>query len=238
MMKLLILMIFSCIFIHAEEPSAKQGFSKQDLVDFLRPLLGAKINTKDFDIVIEKMPTESTSENVSLKEATVDELVVPSQQRSFQVSLKLPSGEKISCAGKIEWMANIPVLLRPIGPGDIINVSDVGYQSYPVDHLTAMVVMDGNDIVGKSSAHTIIKPGLPVERSLLKNPTIIKRGDMVDVVYRSQCLIVSAKAQATQDLACGDTGTFETQHDNIKQTKKISAKVIGPSTAEILHGFA
>ena len=60
---------------------------------------------------------------------------------------------------------------------------------------------------------------------------------MVDVVYRSQCLIVSAKAQATQDLACGDTGTFETQHDS-KHTKKISAKVVGPSTAEITHGFA
>jgi flagella basal body P-ring formation protein FlgA len=79
---------------------------------------------------------------------------------------------------------------------------------------------------------------MPVERSVLKNPTIIKRGDMVDVVYRSQCLVVSAKGQATQDLACGDTGTFETQHDNSKQNvKKISAKVVGPSTAEIIHGI-
>jgi flagella basal body P-ring formation protein FlgA len=233
-----IIFLISIATINADETSSTQGFSKQDLVNFLRPLLGEKINTKDFDIVIEKMPTESVPENVSLKEAIVDDVVIPSQQRSFQVSLKLKSGEKISCSGKIEWLANIPILLRPIGPGDIINVSDVGYHSYPVDQLTAMVVMDGNDIVGKSSAHTIIKPGLPVERSLLKNPTIIKRGDMVDVVYRSQCLIVSAKAQATQDLACGDTGTFETQHDNIKQTKKISAKVVGPSTAEILHGFA
>ena len=232
------LMIFSLALVSAEEPSSKQDFSKQDLAKFLQPFLRDKINTKEFDVTIEKMPTEDIPENANLDEAIIDDLVIPPQQRSFQVSLKLKSGGKISFSGKIEWLTSIPILLRPIGPSDIINTSDVGYQSYPVDQLTAMVVMDGNDLIGKSSAHTIVKPGLPVERPLLKNPTIIKRGDLVDVVYRSQCLIVSAKAQATQDLACGDTGTFETHHDNAKQTKKISAKVVGPSTAEILHGFA
>jgi flagella basal body P-ring formation protein FlgA len=232
-MKILMLMIFGIACLKAES-----NFSKQDMTKFLRPVLGEKINTKDFDIAIEKMPTENIPENANLAEATVDDLIIPPQQRSFQVSLKLKSGEKISCSGKIEWLTNIPILLRPIGPNDTINASDIGYQSYPVDQLTAMTVMDGNDLVGKSSAHTIIKPALPVERSLLKNPTIIKRGDLIDVVYRSQCLIVSAKALATQDLASGDTGTFETQHNNEKQTKKISAKVTGPGTAEILHGFA
>lgn len=230
------LMMFSIACLKAEG-----NFSKQDMVKFLRPVLGEKINTQDFDITIEKMPPENIediSENKNLDDAIVDDLVIPPQQRSFQVSLKLKSGEKFSCSGKIEWLTNIPILLRPIGPNDTINASDIGYQSYPIDQLTAMTVMDRNDLVGKSSAHTIIKPALPVERSLLKNPTIIKRGDMVDVVYRSQYLMVSAKALATQDLASGDTGTFETQHSNEKQPKKISAKVVGPGTAEILHGFA
>ncbi len=233
-----LLIFFLTTFINAEEFSSKQSYSKQDMINFLRPFLSEKISTKEFDIAIEKMPTDGVSENDNLEGATIDDLVIPPQQRSFQVSLKLKSGEKFSCSGKIEWLANIPILLRPIGPSDIINVSDVGYQSYPVDQLTAMIVMDSNDLVGKSSAHTMVKPGLPVERSQLKNPTIIRRGDMINVVYRSQCLIVSAKAQATQDLACGDTGTFETQHANSNQTKKISAKVVGPSTAEILHGLA
>lgn len=227
------LMIFCVVCLKAEG-----NFSKQDMIKFLRPILEEKINTKDFDIALEKMPAEDISENENLDEATVDDLVIPPQQRSFQVSLKLKSGKKFAYSGKIEWLTNIPILLRPIGPCDTINASDIGYQSYPVDQLTAMTVLDSNDLVGKSSAHTIIKPALPVERSLLKNPTIIKRGDMVDVVYRSQCLIVSAKALATQDLASGDTGTFETQHNNEKQTKKISAKVTGPGTAEIIHGFA
>ena len=136
-------------------------------------------------------------------------------------------------------MTNIPILLRAIGPAEIINSSDIMTQSYPVDQLSAMVVMDSHDLIGKSSIHTIIKPGLPVERSMLKNPTIIKRGDIVDVVYRSQNLTVSAKAQATQELANGDIGTFEIHNNNSNGTvRRISAKVVGPSSAEIVHGNA
>jgi flagella basal body P-ring formation protein FlgA len=233
----LITILFSFVCLKAADSYSRKSFSKQDFVQFLRPIIGQKINTKDFDVLIEKMPTEDFAENTSLENANIDELVISPQQRNFQVSLKLKSGERIAVSGRIEWLTNIPILLRPIGAGDIINLSDIGYQPFPIDQLSAMVVMDSTDLVGKSSAHAIIKPGMPVERSVLKNPTIIKRGDMVDVVYRSQCLIVSAKGQATQDLAYGDTGTFETQHDNSKQNmKKISAKVVGPSTAEIIHG--
>jgi flagella basal body P-ring formation protein FlgA len=213
------------------------GVSKQDLVNYLTPMIGPKINTKDFNIVIEKMPSEAMPENVNFGDVVIDDLIIPPQQRSFQVNLKLKNGERLEISGKIEWMANIPILLRAIGPTEIINLSDIGTQSYPIDQLSAMVVMDGADLIGKSSTHSIIKPGLPVERSLLKNPTIIKRGDMIDVVYRTPHLTVSTKAQATQELACGDTGTFEIQRSNSGGTaKKISAKVVGPSTAEISHG--
>ncbi len=225
--------------LSAEKALSKGRFSKLDLANFSQPIIEKKINTKNFNVIIERMSNQTIAESTSLDSAEVSELNISPQQRDFEMTLRFKSGEQIIFSGKIEWLAHIPILLRPIGADDIINVSDVGYQSYPVDQLNAMVVMDANDLVGKTSAHTIVKPGLPVERSLLKNPIIIKRGEMVDVVYRSQCLLVSAKARATQDLAYGDTGTFETQQDNSKQMiKKISAKVVGPSTAEIIYGFA
>lgn len=243
-MKILIFIFFilNIADAYSEETSSKQSYSKQSLVNFLRPIIGQKINTKNFDIIINTIPKDSISvlEQIALSEENIDELIIPPQQRTFELHLKTKSDEKLILSGKIEWLTNIPILLRPIGPSDTVNLSDIGYQSYPVDQLTAMTVMDSSDLVGKSSAHTIIKPGLPIERSLLKNPTIIKKGDLIDVIYKSQLLTVSAKAQSTQDLACGDTGTFETQHDSSSKqtTKKISAKVIGPGAAEIIHGIA
>ncbi len=234
-MKQLITLI--CLSMTALVNGDEASISKQDMVNFLTPIIGRQINTQHFTVVIEKMPREAMPTNANLIDMVVDEMTIPPQQRSFKACLKLKTGEQLTVAGKIEWMANIPILLRAIGPTEIINLSDLGTQAYPIDQLTAMVVMDGADLVGKSSAQTIIKPGLPVERSLLKNPTIIKRGDIVDVVYRTQHLTVSTKAQATQELACGDTGTFEIQRNNSNGTvRKISAKVVGPSTAEIIHG--
>ncbi|MCE2716245.1 MAG: flagellar basal body P-ring formation chaperone FlgA [Pseudomonadota bacterium] len=219
--------------------SSNKSFSKMELAAFAQPFIQAKINTKDFNVIIEKISGQSLGESASLEGAVVQDFIVSPQQRDFDITLKLTSGESCTFSGKIEWLAHIPVLLRPIGAGEIINVSDVGYQTYPVDQLNARFVMDANDLVGKTSSGVVVKPGLPVERSILKNPIIIKKGEVVDVVYRSQHLQVSAKARSTQDLASGDTGTFETQGENAKQTmRKISAKVVGPSTAEIIYGIA
>ena len=61
------------------------------------------------------MPTEDFAENTSLENANIDELVISPQQRNFQVSLKLKSGERIAVSGRIEWLTNVPILLRPIG---------------------------------------------------------------------------------------------------------------------------
>lgn len=235
--------IFSIIFtttcLNARSAVSEERFSKNELANFSRPLIEKRINTNNFHVVIEKMSTQAVSETAGLDSAEVSELTISPQQRDFEMILKFKSGNRFTFSGKIEWLANIPVLLRPIGADDTINVSDVGYQAYPIDHLNATVVMDAQELIGKTAAHAIVKPGLPVEKSLLKNPIIIKRGELVDIFYRSQCLLVSAKAKATQDLACGDTGTFETQQDNSRQAmKRISAKVVGPSTAEIIYGFA
>lgn len=218
--------------------SSGKSFSKIELAAFSQPLIQAKINTKEFNVIVEKI-SASLSESASLEGAEVQEFVISPQQRDFEITLKLKSGDQCAFSGKIEWLAHIPVLLRPIGTGEIINVSDVGYQTYPVDQLNSRIVMDASDLVGKTSSSSIVKPGLPVERSILKNPIIIKKGEVVDVVYRSQHLLVSAKARSTQDLASGDTGTFETQGEHTKQAmRKISAKVVGPSTAEIIYGIA
>ncbi len=239
MMKTLkiIFIISSFVCLNTYLNATKPIFLKQQVSNFLHPVVGEKINTKDFNIIIEKMPQEPI-EKEDLSDAEIEEILIPSDQRTFEVCLKLGSGNTVNFSGKIEWLANIPTLLKPLGSNDTINLSDITHQMYPVDQLTAMVVMDANELIGKAAAHNIIKPGLPIERSQLKNPTIVKKGEMVNVVYRSQCLIVSAKAQATQDLACGDTGVFETQQNDLKHAKKISAKVVGPSTAEIIHGFA
>lgn len=222
--------------INALRPDSKKNFTKQQLAECFRSKLAQKINTSEFNVVIERMPLEGLEE-VPEEDLRIDDISIPSNQRSFNISIRSNGGDLVEVSGKIEWLSNIPVLLRAMGPSDIINISDVGYQTYPVDSLTSVVVMDANELIGKTPANSIVKPGLPIERSQLKNPTVVKKGELIDVVYRKNCLTVSAKALATQDLACGDTGIFETQHDS-KQVKKISAKVVSPGTAEIIHGFA
>ena len=62
----LIALLFSFVCLNAEETPSRKSFSKQEFVQFLRPLLGQKINTKDFDVLIEKMPTEDFAESTSL----------------------------------------------------------------------------------------------------------------------------------------------------------------------------
>ncbi len=72
----LIALLFSFVCLKAADSYSRKSFSKQDFVQFLRPIIGQKINTKDFDVLIEKMPTEDFAENASLENANIDELVI------------------------------------------------------------------------------------------------------------------------------------------------------------------
>lgn len=237
----IIYFVLLLMVVHVDGRMASQGknFSKLELATFAHSLIGSKINTRNFNVIVEKISVQALTGTSSLEGAEIRELTISPQQRDFEMVLGFRSGDQVMFSGKIEWLANIPILLRPIGVDEIINASDIGYHTYPVDQLNARIVMDVNDLVGKTSSHSVVKPGLPIERSSLKNPIIVKRGEIVDVVYRSSYLLVSAKARSTQDLAVGDTGTFETQSENTKHAlKKISAKVVGPNTAEIIYGMA
>lgn len=216
---------------------ANEKLSKQEISAALKPIIQGKINTQNFNLKIEQISADIAVNNLEAIANKIDDLEIPAQQRSFKVVVNLKNGESATITGKIEWLTNIPVVLRPISPNDVINASDVGVQVYPVDDLMANTVLDSKDLIGKSAANTVIKPNLPVEVHVLKNPLIVKRGSIVEVVYRKGNLSVSTKASATQDLALGDTGTFETLKttDN-KIVKRLAAQVVGPSSAEIIHG--
>lgn len=216
---------------------ANEKLSKQEIAVILKPIIQGKINTQNFNIKIEQISTDIASDNLETIQSKIDDLEIPAQQRSFKIVINLKNSESATITGKIEWLTNIPVVLRPISPNDVVNASDVGMQVYPVDDLHANTVLDVKDLIGKSAANTVIKPNLPVEVHALKNPLIVKKGGIVEVVYRKGNLLVSTKASSTQDLAMGDTGTFETfkTTDN-KMVKRLAAQVIGPSSAEIIHG--
>lgn len=223
------ILLISCLFA--------EKLSKQELANALRPLLQGKINTSNFNVKIEQISGDITSENLECLTDKIDDLEIPAQQRSFKMAVKLKNGTNANIAGKIEWLTTIPVVLRPISANDIINQSDLGTQDYPVDDLTPNTVLEVKDLIGKSAANTVIKPNLPVEVHSLKNPKIIKRGSIVEIVYRKNSLVISTKATATQDLAMGDTGTFETlKTSDSKIFKRIAAQVVSPGTAEIIHG--
>lgn len=214
-----------------------EKLSKQEIANALRPVLQGKINTQNFNIKVEQTSSDITSENLDCLADKIDELEIPAHQRSFKMAVKLKNGEIANVAGKIEWLTTIPVVLRPISANDIINQSDLGTQAYPVDDLTPNTVLEVKDLIGKSAANTVIKPNLPVEIHSLKNPKIVKRGSIVEVVYRKNSLVISTKATATQDLAMGDTGTFETlKTGDSKMFKRIAAQVVSPGTAEVIHG--
>lgn len=222
-------LLISCLFA--------EKLSKQEIANALRPVLQGKINTQNFNIKVEQISNEIASENLDCIASKIDELEVPPQQRSFKIVVKLKNGDSTNIAGKIEWLTNIPVVVRPISANDIINESDLGTQAYPVDDLSPNTVLEVKDLIGKSAANTVIKPNLPVEIHSLKNPKIVKRGSIVEVVYRKNSLVISTKATATQDLAMGDTGTFETlKTSDSKMFKRIAAQVVSPGTAEIIHG--
>lgn len=212
-------------------------FSKQELAEILMPFFKGKISTENFRLKIENVNFDLEKLNNEINEENIEDIIISADQRKFELKINTSKSEKFSISGKVEWLVNVAVVLRPISTNDIINASDVGTNAYPVDELKPDTILEPKDLVGKTAVSTVIKPLIPVEKFNLKNPIVVKKGNIVEVVYSKANLCVSTKATATQDLALGDCGVFETlKMDKNATTKRIAAQVKSTNIAEVVHG--
>ncbi len=204
-------------------------------MDLLKKEIGQKVNISgDFNILLDSSTISlPTSEE---KEASIfiTDLSLTQDQRRFSAKV-MSDGHtnkpfEVKLSGKIQFLTDIPVAVRPLGAEDIISEADLTWQKFPTERLSTTLITDVKTIVGNTANNKIIQPGQPIYKTDIKPQTLIKRGAIVVVVYRDQNMQISTRAEAKTDGLKGQSITLTTLDNN---KRSIQAIVTGPNQAEV-----
>jgi flagella basal body P-ring formation protein FlgA len=101
-----------------------------------------------------------------------------------RLAAKLPDGASstIEVAGLAEELVEVPVLGRPLAEGQTIAAEDLIRRPLPASALRADSLLSAAELVGQAAARPLAA-GRPLRSRDIAVPQLIRRGDVVKIVY-------------------------------------------------------
>jgi flagella basal body P-ring formation protein FlgA len=131
--------------------------------------------------------------------------------------------EPVRVTGRVFRMIDMPVLARPVAPGDTIAASDIDTISVRGDRLVQNYIAAEADLVGKTPRRPI-PPGALVRANDVQVPVVIRKGELVTVVLQTPGMRLTAQAKALADGTQG--GALRVA--NTRSGRVLEATVAGP----------
>jgi flagella basal body P-ring formation protein FlgA len=228
MSKFFLYFLITLTFLFAEDCSVKS-----EVLKLLKAELSQKISLSDFEIELDHWVEKWSDEREKDQKLDVKNWYVSPQQNRFRVELSGFKKEK-KLFGKIKFYAEIPVLTRFINPGEEIEKGDLCIQHVEIDSSQKQYLTSEEDIIGKTARHTPLKPGVPILQHLLKAPVIVKKGEILEVVFERRNLRITNKGVALKDAIKAENIPIEIIAQDPKLPKKtIYASVTSRHSAKV-----
>jgi flagella basal body P-ring formation protein FlgA len=93
---------------------------------------------------------------------------------------------------------DVPVPNRRLLPEEILTEADLTFVELPLQRLGAFAVQDAGELVGMQVRRMLIA-GRPVPRQSVVPPSVVKRGEKVEIVFKSGGLQLTARGRALED---------------------------------------
>jgi flagella basal body P-ring formation protein FlgA len=136
--------------------------------------------------------------------------------------------QRMQLAVELQRAPLVVATVRNIPRGNVITVADVELRPrHP--NVQATFYDKIEDVVGREAAQTIAA-NQPLADKFLRNPTLVQRGDVVDVMVHARGIKVATKARAKAEGGLGDLIQIELLHNK----QAVVARVSGLQTVEIL----
>ncbi len=131
-----------------------------------------------------------------------------------------------SIKGRAFAMAEVPVLRVPRAAGDAINAEDVHWISVRLNRVRPGMLREVADITGRVARRTL-RANQPLRASDVKRQALIKKGEIITVLYQIPGLKLSARGRALSEGAMGDSLRVV----NLQSKRTIDVLVSGPGRA-------
>jgi flagella basal body P-ring formation protein FlgA len=144
----------------------------------------------------------------------------------FSVDVRVPADDPgaapVHVSGRIVSLITVPVLARPMVPGEVVRPEDITTADYRADQVQAGGIMDPRELVGQTPRHPL-RATQPLRASDLQVPVVIKRNELVLIVLERPGLYLTAEGRALED---GGKGTV-IRVTNTQSKRTVDAVVLG-----------
>lgn len=135
--------------------------------------------------------------------------------------------------GRVQEMAEVPVLRRRLLPGDIVGAQDLGWAKVRATLARGEIVQAPAQAIGLA-AKRAIQPDQPILSAELGRAMVVQKGASVTLNLESPGLAISARGLATEPGGIGDHIRVlnELAHSTVE------AEITGPGRARVVPGTA
>ena len=118
---------------------------------------------------------------------------------------------------------SVPTLSCHLTVKDIIQNEHLKDILVPLQKVTSNILVKRKDIVGKQIRSHSLRPGVLIRVHDLKDPTLVKKGEMVRIIFKTPKLMMTNQGIAQKDGVKNETIPI----DLVNTKRKIFAKVYG-----------
>ncbi|WBQ11810.1 flagellar basal body P-ring formation chaperone FlgA [Hyphomonadaceae bacterium BL14] len=133
--------------------------------------------------------------------------------------------------GRAEAVSDVPVLTRAVARGDVITDDMVRWERLAAGQVRPDTLMSAEAMIGLEARRTL-RADTPLRALDLQAPVIITRGEIVQLVYQTAGLAMTARARALDNVSEGQTARFL----NLQSNRTIQAIAEAPGQARVASG--
>ncbi len=138
-----------------------------------------------------------------------------------------PTAKRFKVQGRLHAVVEIPVPAYPLRPGRVINADDITWVKFRRAQLRNNMLSDPGDLIGKT-ARIPLRAGHPVRTTEVHAPALIRKGDNVNMIFRTETMFLTANGIA---LEAGLRDDIISVRNNQSGTV-IEAAIVGPDRVE------
>lgn len=160
----------------------------------------------------------------------IDKLDINKASQSFtaEISLSATERQKANLNGRIISMVSVPVLSTQRNAGETIEDADIAWVDMEQATLGNSAITNIEQLVGKT-ARRLIASGTVIRSGMVSAPVIVRKNDLIMMLYQTANLTISHQARALSDGAMGDT----IRALNTQTNKILDAVVTGSDQATV-----
>ncbi|HEY9163028.1 MAG TPA: flagellar basal body P-ring formation chaperone FlgA [Magnetovibrio sp.] len=160
----------------------------------------------------------------------VQQLTVDDSTGRFSAVIAWGSGadDNVHVAGKVERMAQVPVLANRVMRGEVIKASDIQWQTLAEGRLPRTAITEVDLVVGMAAKRTL-QAGKPIAIADIRRPLLVNKGESVTMYLTTPSMRLTAKGRALEHGSEGDTIRISNSQTNTV----VDAIVTGPGQARV-----